>query len=163
MQLYSLLRIHQPTFASFKHMKITILSYNHQLLKLCMIRMMKLKEIDFKNQTTCNEGLQQQTSPKENMIRFHKAFKFTSAVYVVKPGLWKSNQRIVRIAFFLVSCPIHPTRVDSSEALDDSTRFRTDRKSRPWNNYAWTFLVLKTWLQTCVDSCDVHNDSTLHP
>ena len=45
------------------------------------------KEIDFKNQTTCNEGLQQQTSLKENMIRFHKALKFTSAVYVMKPGL----------------------------------------------------------------------------
>lgn len=48
-----------------------------------------MNEIDFKNQTTSNEELHQQTSPKENMIRFHKAlkFKFISAVCVMKPGL----------------------------------------------------------------------------
>ena len=34
-------------------------------------------------------------------------------------------------SFVRHSCPLHPTRVDSSEALDDSTRFARSRSASP--------------------------------
>jgi len=37
---------------------------------------------------------------------------------------------------------------------------RITRSQDPWNNDTWTLLVLETWLQTWVDSCEVLNDST---
>ena len=37
---------------------------------------------------------------------------------------------------------------------------RTTGSQDPWNNDAWTFLVLKTWQQTWVDSSEVLDDST---
>ena len=47
-------------------------------------------------------------------------------------------------------CPIHPKWVDSSEVIDDSTRFAPSASPKPEVNtcettITWTFLVLKTW------------------
>ena len=37
---------------------------------------------------------------------------------------------------------------------------RTTRSQDPWNNDTWTFLVLKTWRQTSLDSYEALYDST---
>jgi len=79
-----------------------------------------MNEIDFKNQTTSNEELDQQTSPKENMIRFHKALKFKIYQCCVCHEAWPLKTKPNNYANYICSHCVRDKSVPKKFSADNS-------------------------------------------
>lgn len=79
-----------------------------------------MNEIDFKNPTTYNEELHQQTSSKENMRRFHKALKFTIYQCHVCHEAWPLKTKPKNSANYICSRGVHDKSVPKKFSADNS-------------------------------------------
>ena len=98
--------------------------------------------------------------------RLRGASQFSETAIKFLAALKKTNQ--TNISYFIcfsVSRVYTPklSRLVWGTLRFDSIRsvsIRTTRSQDPWNNDTWTFLVLKSWQQTSVDSYEARYDST---